>query len=310
MAWVDVVGVFMKKISWRRIFSKVSASTLFSTMGVLYPIIEALAFFIESWKDSLQSLWSLLAVVVISVIYTLWRRCIVKGKYAKINGTDIGVEILVSDIFTIEADYVISTNNSFDTEVSDVLISSKSLQGAFTKKYYDKCEHLDREVELALENEPVINERVSRVSGKTKQYNIGTTIKVKPRERTVYLVAVSELNEHGVAQSSFEYVKASLASLWNFVSSRGEFNKIAIPILGTGHGRISTPRSEVVMEIIKSFVAACSERKFTSQLTIVISPKDYVENELDIDDLGDFLKHTCRYAEIVPSRNGLGTAVD
>ncbi len=104
-------------------------------------------------------------------------------------------------------------------------------------------------------------------------YPIGTVAKVTPKGHTAYLLAISELNEHGVAKSSFEAVKTALAALRNFISSKGGYDALAIPVLGTGHGRISTPRSVVIKEIIRSFVAACSERKFAKKLTVVISPE-------------------------------------
>lgn len=65
----------------------------------------------------------------------------------------------------------------------------------------------------------------------------------------------------------------------------------------------------MIKEIIRSFVAACSERKFAKKLTVVVSPKDYHDNELDIYELGDFLKYACRYTEIMPPKRGLGTAI-
>jgi len=69
-----------------------------------------------------------------------------------------------------------------------------------------------------------------------------------------------------------------------------------MPVLGTGFGRLRQTREEVVREIIKAFVAACSEMTFADKLTIVISPQDMLKNNISLEELGLFLRHECTYA--------------
>ena len=71
---------------------------------------------------------------------------------------------------------------------------------------------------------------------------------------------------------------------------------LAIPVIGTGFTRLKQTREEVVHEIIKSFIAACSETTFADKLTIVIATQDIVKHHISLDDLGSFLRHECRYA--------------
>lgn len=305
---MDTIKGYCLRAYWSRtFFSTATASAFLSAVGFFWLITEISAFIVESWKSQLQSVWPYFLGV--SALYAIWCQRPVISRCERLDGTDIRIEIRIADIFSVDSAYVISTNTSFDTTVNERLISSQSLQGAFTEKFYDKTEHLDGDLDQALQHEAATGDRPSKVGGKSKLYAIGTVAKVTPKGRTAYLLAISELNEHGVAESSFEAVKTALAALWNFVSSKGGYDALAIPVLGTGHGRINTPRDIVIKEIVRSFVAACSERKFASKLTVVISPKDYHDNELDIYELGDFLKYACRYTEIASPKHGTGTAI-
>jgi hypothetical protein len=305
---MDTIKGYLIGTYWRRTFFSANTVAIFlSAVGFFWLITEISAFIIETWKSQLQLAWPYFLGV--SVTYTLWRQRPVISRCERLDGTDIRIEIRIANIFSLKAAYVISTNTSFDSVVNEQLISKRSLQGVFTEKFYDKTEHLDGDLEQALVHEALIGQRESKVGGKAGLYSIGTVAKITPKGCTAYLLAIAELNEHGVAESNFEAVKTALAALWNFVSSKGGYDSLAIPVIGTGHGRINTPRDVVIKEIVRSFVAACCERKFTSKLTVVISPKDYHDHELDIYELGDFLKYVCRYTEIAPPNRGAGTAI-
>lgn len=305
---MDAIKGYLLGAYWKRtFFSTGTASAFLSAVGLFWLATEVSAFVVDTWKDRLQSAWPYFLVA--STVYAIWRQRPVIARCERLNGTDIWIEIRIADIFSVRAAYVISTNTSFDSIVNDQLISRQSLRGAFTEKYYDKAEHMEGDLMAALQGEVACGERPSKVGGKSRLFPIGTVARVTPKGQTVYLLAISELNEYGVAESSFEAVKTALASLWNYVSSKGGYEPLVIPVIGTGHGRLSTPRSDVIKEIVRSFVAACSEKKFAGKLTVAISPKDYHDSGLDIYELGDFLKYACRYTEIAPSGRGAGTGI-
>lgn len=306
---MNTLKAYLRSHYWRRtFFANETFAALFAALGFFWLLTEIAAFIVESWKVQLQALWAYF--LAISAAYTIWRRRPVMAVCERLNGSDIRIEIRIADILTLDTALVVSTNTSFDTAVNERLISARSLQGEFTRTWYDKSEHLDADLNVALQSEQAVSNRDSNVGGKQALYRIGTVAMVAPKGKTTYLLAISDLNADGVARSSYENVKEALAALWSYVSSKGRFEPLAIPILGTGHGRINVPRDAVIREIIKSFVAACSERKFTSMLTVVISPSDYHTHELDIHDLGEFLRHVCRYTEVSSSRQGGGTATE
>jgi len=213
-----------------------------------------------------------------------------------LNGRDVIVEIAVGDIFKFPGAIIIGSNTTFDTRVSSTLISANSVQGRFTNTYYSDETQLDGELANGLSGMqyvPLLGPR----QGKTKRYEIGTTVQLNPKGRRAYFVAIADINEHGVAEGSFEKLRDALAELWVHIGSRGLKEPLVMPVLGTGFSRLTQTRAEVVREILKSFVAACSERVFADRLTIVIFPADMKEHRLSLDELEAFLKHICVYTD-------------
>ena len=122
-------------------------------------------------------------------------------------------------------------------------------------------------------------------------------------------IAIASLNEHGVASSSFENIKVSLSCVWTYIANRGGINPIVIPILGSGFSRIEAPRDQIIKEIIKSFIAACSTKRFTEKLTIVIHPEDFRKYDLNLNELNEFLTYQCKFTEFknqTESGSGIG----
>lgn len=237
-------------------------------------------------------------VALLSAIIWVWRESkALLSVTHELYGTDVSIEIRVGDIFKMKGAFIISTNTTFDTDMSfkpnisdSHLISPESLQGQLTKKYYNSREALlDLEIKEALENVEFIT--VDNPIGKTKRYEIGTAVKVHPKNHhhPVYLLAIANIDQKGKASSTPENVLKSLTKLWQFISAQGGYDDLVIPVLGTGRARVQVKIEQIVMETIKSFIAACSEEKFCKKLTVIIFEKDYIDNSIDLVELGRHL---------------------
>ncbi len=246
----------------------------------------------------------------ISALLTLWECRPVRFIKYKLKDRDIWVEIRIGNIFDVSGSLVIGTNSTFETSVSDGTIAPDSLQGQCTKKYYDKEEYLDHDLKMALQDQ---KENVINDNGKKTRYSIGTVAKIQSKSsRTLYFVAIADINENKTAQGSREGVVESLKRLWHFIGERGEMEPLAVPVLGTGRTRIHVTREDMIRDIISSFTAACSEneKKFCEKLTIVISRNDYHEHEIDLQKLGRYLRHYCQYMSLKSKEDvGAGNAV-
>lgn len=122
------------------------------------------------------------------------------------------------------------------------LITSRSLQGQFTNKYYNNSDHLEQDLANALNNEENI-EHINKQSEKTK-YDVGTVVKISVENQIAYFVAIDEVNEISGIDSSLDNVREGLGSLWYYVGKQGVSDSLVIPVLGTGHSGIPVSREQ------------------------------------------------------------------
>ena len=267
-------------------------------------VIEILSHFVDKFGErSRGNLLMLIVIIVVGVfvgiVCFLRKSAKMLSVSKRLDETDVLIEIRVDNIFNIEdAVFVISTNTTFDTDTSSGgLISKDSLQGQFTEEYYDSVEHLDHDLERELANQKFTLLEDNR-RGKRKRYEIGTVVELQPKGQVAYWIAIADTNEHGVPAGSFEKIVECLGRLWHHIGEQGELGHLIVPILGTGRARINISREAMIREIIHSFIAARSEKKFCEKLTIVISPKDYRESDIDLHELEKFLRHLCKYTDL------------
>jgi hypothetical protein len=223
---------------------------------------------------------------------------------AKLATRDVTIEIRIGNLFDTPGDLVVGATTQFVTTVGDGAISPKSIQGQFTRRYYDNPAHLASDITQALAGiAPVAAEGPA-------VYPLGTVARVRAKTRQAYLVAISTLNGHGVAEATFDDLRTSLPVLWEHITRRGDNNPLVLPVLGSGFSRLPQPRETILREIVRSFIAACASRTFCSRMTVVVSPSDYHQHQINIVELGRFVEHLCRYASFAPlDARGAGTAL-
>ena len=286
--WHNLKDIFVKDLG--RIWLPITISTSYFPQTL-------------EWVSS----WILISILA---LLTLWRCRPVRFVKYKLKDRDIWIEIRIGDIFDVQGSLVIGTNSTFETSVSDGTIAPDSLQGQCTKKYYDKEEHLDHDLKMALRDQ---KENVVNDNDKKTQYSIGTVAKIQSgNSRILYFVVITDINENQIAHGSREGVVESLGRLWHFIGERGEMEPLAVPVLGTGRARIHVTREDMIKYIISSFTAACSEneKKFCEKLTIVVSRNDYHEYEIDLQELGNYLRCHCQYKSLKGKEDvGMGDAV-
>lgn len=278
---------------WKRASRKLIKS-FYKYLGVTWTLAKV-ASSVWDGASSWPSSW---VMVVIPLPLAIWESLPASSIKNRLKDKDIWIIIKIGDIFKkIDGSLVVSTNSTFDTSFSGNLISRDSLQGQFTLKYYDDEAHLDSDLQKALKGEaskPINDNRKS----KKERYPVGTIAKINPKDQTVYMIAIADINEHGKAAGSEEGIIESLGKLWHYIGERGETEAVTIPVLGTGRTQINIKREQMIIEIIKSFIAACSEKRFCDKLTIVISRKDYIQQEMDIEMIGNYLRYLCQYTSL------------
>lgn len=283
---------FFKSIAtfsfWRyAVFSREALVKLFAVVGALYSFMEIMDFLSIYTKDH-YSKYAIVPIVLAALAYVIFTRRPVSKVSYKIPQKDYTFEVKIGDLFTEPCDVVISTSTTFDTNISDGLISPDSLQGQLALRVFQgNTAEIDQQLDAGLQH--VAHTTRTAAPGKNKEYPIGTVAKVALPGKNFYFVAMSRLNEHGTARSTVRNIEDALTGLWQFVADQGELRTLAIPLMGTGRGRIDLPRKKMVERIAQSFADASKEKIFSNRLVIVIRPEDAENFGVNLFEVRDYL---------------------
>ena len=277
---------------WIYIFSfqKVIKDAL-TAIGTMWLLIEVMSFFSKQVEDNLKNhVWLLIAIGILYVLWENWPKTLY---IYRLKEKDISIQLSIGNLFAYDGDLVIPINTSFDTSFENDLISPKSTQGQFTKKYFAESRFLDQDITTALGGEPPIQELPNKTRGKPVRYEIGKVLKLKLTNwnKFAYLVASADMNDDGTSFTTFDNILTSLANVWEFIRNKGECDEINIPIIGSGRGRVLESRATIIKAIVHSFISSTtSATRFCNKLNIVIHPSDFRKYQIDIRDLAEFIR--------------------
>lgn len=265
-----------------------SLKTFLAVVGAIWMGVDILDTFHILEKTKLP-LWLLIPLIITGVFIVIVTRRPVKRIRYKHPGIDLTIEVIIGDLFAIPGQKVISTNTTFDTDISSGIISAKSLQGIFTNMYYPgDLPKLDAELNKGLQG---ISSTHIQKPGKTKQYDFGTTVKMKIGPDYFYWLAMAEMNSNNTAKTQLKDLNQILEGLWDFIEIKGEKLDTVVPVIGSGLGRLVTNRKKLIAIIAQSFVTASQNQVFVNKLTIVIHPDDVEKANLNLFEVKDLLQH-------------------
>ncbi|MGR7921106.1 macro domain-containing protein [Zobellella denitrificans] len=267
---------------WRYVlFSASGAQSVLSIFGAIYLLVEVLDFFNVYTRDKYGAFGFLIFLCVAAIVSISVRRPI-KCIQIAFPHKDYSIEVRIGDIFETSGAIMISTNSNFEADVAGGRIATNSLQGQFTARYFTGNQNaLIDEIEEQL-----------RLVGGNKPFPMGTTIPITTHGKTFYFTAMAALNQNGNASSTLANVKDSLDGLWTHVRNAGELQELAVPLVGTGRGRLNLPRKKMIELIAESFVSASMAGKFTEKLVICIRPEDAQRFQVNLYDVKDHLKQS------------------
>jgi hypothetical protein len=276
---------------WRyAIFSQAAGKTFLAAMGALYLLINVLDTF-GIYAKTQYTKYEIFVFLLVAVAWTLGTRRPVSKITYKIPKRDFSIEVRIGDIFSLHGEIVVSSNTTFDTDMSSGLIATSSMQGQFALRMFKgQTDEIDKQISESLKGQQF--EEVSGKPGKLKKYPVGTVAKVSAYGKNFYFVAMSDMNEHGNAVSSVAFVDKSLESVWRYMVNRGELGNLVVPLMGTGRGRIELPRKKMIERIAQSFADASRERVFSNRLVIVIYPGDVERFGINLFEVRDYLSQS------------------
>lgn len=239
-------------------------------------------------KDK-YSRYTIFAILATSLIITVATRRPVSRISYKTPKRDFSIEVVIGDLLETKcSNVVISTNTTFDTDMASGLISPDSLQGQLAFRYFNSnTAEMDRQISESLKGVECFDHPSGR--GRKKRYPIGTIAKLQAHGKTFFFIAMSELNEDGNARSSVRMVDDAVEALWVYIAERGELADVAMPIIGTGRGRIQLSRTKMIERLAQSFAHASTERVFSNRLVIYIHPSDATQHAVNLFEIRDYL---------------------
>ena len=191
----------------------------------------------------------------------------------KINESDL--EVKIGNLFEEQGYKVIAFNEYFDTQVDDVIISKRSLNGLFIN---DKAgiskEELDTHIYSYLDTYKgeIYKQNLERTQGKNRKYPLGTICKYED----YLLTALSKFDQDNRAEITMTDYVSFLMNFWNEVDKVYASNSIVIPLLGSGITRFrdkSDITDQELLEIlIWSFRISRIKFNYPSKVSIIIHP--------------------------------------
>ncbi|MCG8038446.1 MAG: DUF6430 domain-containing protein [Candidatus Thiodiazotropha taylori] len=265
---------------WKYVLlSRTGIQSALAVFGSIYLIIGALDFFNLYTKDKYSS-WAFPAITALSVLISVTTRRPISSTTIRLPNIDSCVEVRIGDIFDSEGAVMISANTEFESDVAGGKIAPTSLQGQFTGRYFT-----GNQSEL-------INTIHEQFGDRSPPFPMGTTFPVTTHGKTFYFTAMSQLNDKGNASSSPDDLQLALNGLWDYVRSKGELQKLAVPLLGTGRGRVILTRRKIITLIVESFYEQSKIGPITDHLIISIRPEDASKFKVNLYDVKDHLRHT------------------
>lgn len=278
-----ILNSILSKAYWRYIFSLDGLKSILAIFGIIWLIIETLDFFQVYTRDKYGA-YAFFIFIIISILISILLKRPIKSISIPFPEHDFIIEVRIADLFDISGATMISSNTVFEADVAGNKIAVDSLQGQFTAKYFT-----GNQVELIKK----INEELQQLDT-ISPYPFGTTFPIHTHGKTFYFTAMAELGEGGNASSSISEIQTALNGLWNYVREKGELIELAVPVIGTGRGRVKISRKKMIALIAESFTKATIQGKFSEKLIIAVRPEDAQNFGINLYDIKDYLNQVLK----------------
>lgn len=231
-------------------------------------------------------LWAALALVIsLACFYVgvwLWAN--------RLNSIKISIEgstvlIKVGDIFQQDGLKAIAFNEYFDTQVDNSIISERSLNGIFIKKYLKApVSELDKHIEsYGFSAGDFIEDNSARRQGKKKKYQLGSICVYED----FLLTAFSKFDDNNRASLTMPEYLEFMINFWDRVNSVYALKSVSTAVFGSGITRIKGHRNISDEDLLKimlwTFRISEMRFKYPAKLTIIVAAEKIDKiNLLDI----------------------------
>ncbi len=246
------------------------------------------------FPDLFERSWGVLAfLVVVSLVGGLWRSRPRERLEFKLPPSDLTINIAVGDVLSQDGNVVLGSNDTFDTSLSDGIISPKSVQGQLLQRTFGgDVGALDSQIATSL-TEVTPTADPDKTFGKTDRYPIGTVAIAVEGNARYFLPAIAKMSAGTPphTRASVEGVQMALTKAWEAVGRAGQRDPVHAPIVGSHLARLGLSHTWLVQMMVLSFVAVTKRDSGISSLTIWVAENDSAT--VDLAALDDWLRALC-----------------
>ena len=256
----------------------------FGAVGLLWTLTEVLTRAIKPIDTYLDAHGTDFLLLMSGVFLGMFIGSVVEQRAIsfKLPTTDTIVTLKFADLFSEDANILISVNEFFDGALGQA-IEPGSLHGQFITKYYNGDGAAFRaDVVAALAGEA--GTQTARTNGPSVSYPIGTTPNVRIGPRRAFLMALTHTNLSNYKAS------ASIPMLWDAmrgalqaVHDHGNGEPLAIPLVGNGQAGLNIAPQHLLRLLTLALVNFGRQTQLPKQVTIVLH--DSCFENLDIREI-------------------------
>lgn len=249
------------------------------SIAMISTFISLILIFCEIPDEYKKSCGVFFILALVGYYFFLWQKyCSLEDIEIKIDGSVVNIKS--GDLFKQRGYKAIAFNEYYDTQVDDVIISGRSLNGLFITQHLtdNTINDLDEYIsKYQFPPEDILDENVSRKSGKTQRYRIGSICVYN----NYLLTAFSKFNDQNMAYLTMPDYLGFLIKFWDNVNRVYSQESVSVPIFGSGITRIKEHKNISDEELLKimlwTFRISEMRFKYPAKLTIVIH-KDKIKN--------------------------------
>lgn len=266
----------MKKIN---LFDDRLRTKFNESIAMISTFISLILIFCEIPDEYKKSCGVFFILALVGYYFYLWKKyCSLEDIEIKIDGSVVNIKS--GDLFKQRGYKAIAFNEYYDTQVDDVIISGRSLNGLFITQHLtdDTVNDLNEYIsKYPFPPEEILDKNLSRKSGKTQRYSIGSICVYN----NYLLTAFSKFNEQNMAYLTMPDYLGFLIKFWDNVNRVYSQESVSVPIFGSGITRIKEHKNISDEELLKimlwTFRISEMRFKYPAKLTIVIH-KDKIKN--------------------------------
>lgn len=257
-----------KKVS---LFDKQVIRQFGSRAAAISTVLSIVLIFVEipmNWKLISGGAFALVVFVLYCVT---WYRANTQNDISISIGATT-VQIKSGDLFEQEGLKAIAFNEYFDTQVDDVIIAKRSLNGQVIEKYFPDIQALDKKIESDKTLEKSLIEETNREVGKKKKYQLGSSALI---DDEFIITAFSRFDDDNKAELTMQEYINFLLAFWNEINRLYAQRTVSVPVFGAGITRFRNGFEDIdINELLQIMVWTfkVSKIKFTypAKLQIII----------------------------------------